>query len=106
METAAETVIDDDWRDLSTHQRDIIVTLAVVGGATGTRIHALRGRDADTEPTTHRNLSALRQRGLIESSAVDGDDRARENRLTEAGQELFARGVVGPAVETGVVHFK
>lgn len=93
--------IDSRWRQLNTERRDILVALARDGPASGADVHRrLRGKEPQTEPSTHRNLQVLLDSGMVGREPVD----KRENRyqLTAKGVELVRVGVLEPAAHINV----
>lgn len=77
-----------EWAKSNAIQRDILITLYLDGPATGARVHESRGEPPANESTTHRNLVALRERGLVEADTDDDDGRAYVNSLTDEGTRL------------------
>lgn len=92
-------IVDPAWRELSAGARDVLVALAAGGPGTGAAIHrrVRGGGEPQTEPTTHRHLSALADRGYVAREREGGGEV--HNELTQEGYILIERNVVGVADE-------
>ena len=75
----------EEWLALSSHRRDILVTLDVDGPGSGYGLWERIGEDV-TPPTTHRNLQALIDAGLVAVSPKD--DRENAYQITDDGRAL------------------
>lgn len=81
--------LPDAWRKSNAIQREILIELYLEGPASGARIHELRGEPPSNESTTHRNIVALRERGLVESSDDDSlPGKGKQNSLTDEGRDV------------------
>jgi len=86
----------DEWRDLHSVQRDIVVILAFDAPATGREIDQTRESGTTTESTTYKHLSKLVSKQLI-TFDDPGPSVARTYSLTDDGRDLVRAAVV----ETG-----
>ena len=74
-----------EWLALSSHRRDILVTLDVDGPGSGYGLWERIGKDV-TPPTIHKNLVTLREAGLVDATEKDG--REHVNHITDEGRAL------------------
>jgi len=83
--------VPPEWQDLAPYARDILLTLALDGGASGHEIHVALGGDPGdhSHPSIYRNLADLNGKGLVASTERDG--RTDEWDLTNDGEALVSR---------------
>jgi len=93
------TEIDDDWQQLNSTQRDILVLLACDGPLTGSELHQrLRDGERSSKGSTHRMVRRLATETPFVGRESDPDDKRKYwNELTEEGRALIYRAVVRPA---------
>jgi predicted transcriptional regulator len=93
-----QRTIPEAWHDLSGWERDVLVTLAVDGPATGykiaERIDPTAQRSQSTEP-----LNKLIEKGFVKRNSPDVPQNGYTNKLTTEGLALVHESIVQPAIE-------
>jgi len=83
--------VPTEWRELSSYQRDILLSLCVHGPATGSelvdRVGGTTGRNSK-EPV-YRHLDALEAREYATETPEQDDGRATTHEITESGRSLL-----------------